>query len=104
MFPVIAVPNTGIVLWAQQFVAIFMKRVLNSIRFWAAAVSQLLLPLVFVLLALVLAETLPDPNKNDGSRELRIDNSGLSSVVKVFYADFSDGVPNPPVDYTVSCT
>ncbi len=96
------VPNSGIVLWFQQFVAVFVKRVLNSMRFWAAAVTQLILPLVFVLLALTLGKTLPDPNEDDGSRELRIDNSALSSTVKAFYADFTDGLSDVPVEFSVS--
>ncbi len=93
------VPNSGIVLWFQQFVAVFVKRVLNSMRFWAAVVIQLILPLVFVILALALAKTLPDPNENDPSRELRIENSALSSSVYLFYADF-DG--SGPVNFSVS--
>ncbi len=95
------VPNSGIVLWLQQFVAMFMKRFRHSLRFWAAVVSQFVLPLIFVFLALVLAKTLPVPG-NDGSRELRIDNSALSSTINVFYADFTDGSSEVPVDFEVS--
>ncbi len=95
------VPNSGIVLWFQQFVAVFMKRFLHSLRFWAAVVLQLILPLIFVFLALVLVKTSPEPG-NDGSRELRIDNSALSSTINVFYADLTDGSSEVPVDFEVS--
>ena len=47
--------------------------------------------MIFVLLALGLAESLPDPFESDPSRILRLDNSGFRSGVSVFYADFSDG-------------
>ncbi len=93
------VPNSGIVLWFQQFVAVFVKRVLNSMRFWAAVVSQFVLPLVYVLLALILAKTLPNPDVDDPNRELRIENSALSSNIYLFYADFSG---SGPVNFSVS--
>ena len=47
--------------------------------------------MAFVLLALLLVVTLPDPNENDPSRALLLDNSVLSGDVDLFYADFSDG-------------
>ena len=84
-------PNSGIVLWVQQFCGLFLKRVYNSFRFWATLVLQFFLPMAFVLLALLLAVTLPDPSENDPSRALRLENSGLSGDVDLFYADFSDG-------------
>ena len=82
--------------------AVFLKRVLNSIRFWATVITQLILPLVFVLISLVLAKTLPDPTKNDPSRELRIDTSGQSDTVNLFYADFRENTSAGPLDFSVS--
>ena len=83
-------PNSGLFLWMQQFCAMFVKRVLNSLRFYGSYISQIFLPLVFILLALVLAKTIGDPNKNDPSRELRLDNSALSDNVFFFYAQFGE--------------
>ena len=77
----------------------FLKRFFNSLRFWAALISQLLLPLIFVLLALVLSETLPDPNVNDPRRALKLQNSALSKNVILFYADFSK---NEAINFGVS--
>ena len=85
------VRNSGLVLWVQQFCALFLKRVYNTIRFWQAVISQLILPLIFVLLALILAVILPNANENDPVRQLRIDNSGRDPNRRiVFYAEFGD--------------
>ena len=94
-------PNSGIVLWVQQFCAIFLKRVYNSLRFWAALISQLFLPMIFVLLALSFALTLPDPNEGDPSRVLTIENSGLSRDINLFYSLSTD---ISGIDFSVSDT
>ena len=56
--------------------------------------------MIFVLLALALAESLPDPFENDPSRTLRLDNSAISGDVALFYADFSDG--RSRIEFSVS--
>ena len=89
----VSVPNSGVILWGQQFWAMFLKRFYNSLRFWQALITQLLLPLIFVLIALVLAVTLPNNNENDPSRPLRIDNSALDRDDRiVFYAVLGDDI------------
>ena len=79
----------------------FLKRFYNSLRFFAAVITQLLLPLVFVLFALILAKTIPNANENDEPRELRLNNSALSSNVTLFWAELQ----NPSgfdIDFAVS--
>uniref|UniRef100_A0A8C1MEL3 ATP binding cassette subfamily A member 3 n=1 Tax=Cyprinus carpio TaxID=7962 RepID=A0A8C1MEL3_CYPCA len=51
--------NTGTRLYMQQFYAMFLKRALYSWRNWKVMVAQFLVPLVFTVLALVVARTLP---------------------------------------------
>ena len=93
VFPaLLTVPNSGLVLWCQQFCAMFLKHFYNSLRFWQAIITQLILPLMFVLIALILAVTLPNANENDPSRPLKIDNSALDADNRtVFYAELGDG-------------
>ena len=78
-----------------------MKRVLNSLRFYGSYISQIFLPLVFILLALVLAKTVPDPNKDDPSRELTLDNSALSDDVFFFYAKIGEDSQTDILNFSV---
>ena len=68
----------------------FLKRFYNSIRFFAAVGTQLILPMIFVLVALILAETLPRQSKDDAPRELRLDNSASSNNITLFWAQLQD--------------
>lgn len=51
--------NTGTRLYLQQFYAMFLKRALYSWRNWKVMVAQFLVPLIFIVLALVVARSLP---------------------------------------------
>uniref|UniRef100_A0A671SGN1 ATP-binding cassette sub-family A member 3-like n=1 Tax=Sinocyclocheilus anshuiensis TaxID=1608454 RepID=A0A671SGN1_9TELE len=51
--------NTGARLYMQQFYAMFLKRALYSWRNWKVMVAQFLVPLIFTVLALVVARALP---------------------------------------------
>uniref|UniRef100_A0A3Q0S9J7 ATP binding cassette subfamily A member 3 n=1 Tax=Amphilophus citrinellus TaxID=61819 RepID=A0A3Q0S9J7_AMPCI len=51
--------NTGVRLHLQQFYAMFLKRALYSWRNWKVMVAQFLVPLVFTVIALVVARTFP---------------------------------------------
>uniref|UniRef100_A0A4W5MWW6 ATP binding cassette subfamily A member 3 n=1 Tax=Hucho hucho TaxID=62062 RepID=A0A4W5MWW6_9TELE len=51
--------NTGARLYMQQFYAMFLKRALYCWRNWKVIVAQFLVPLVFTVLALVVAKTFP---------------------------------------------
>ena len=94
-------PNRGITLWVQQFWAMFLKRFYNSVRFFGALFSQFLLPMLFVLFALVLAVTIPGPNQDDPRRALLLENSALSDNITVFYVEFGNEV-NSPLNFSVS--
>ena len=100
----LAAPNTGIILWLQQFYAIFLKRIYNSLRFYGAIVSQLVLPLIFVLFGLILIVTVPSGNEDDPKRSLGLDSSAISPEnVSVFYAQFGDlSVGSSNLDFSVS--
>ena len=80
----------------------FLKRFYNSLRFWQAIITQLILPLLFVLFALILAVTLPNINENDPPRALNVENSALDgSAQLLFYAEFG-AEPNAVFDFEVS--
>ncbi|RXN24177.1 ATP-binding cassette sub-family A member 3 [Labeo rohita] len=51
--------NTGARLYMQQFYAMFLKRALYSWRNWKVMVAQFLVPLIFTVMALVVARSLP---------------------------------------------
>lgn len=89
-----AVRHTGPVLWLQQFVAMFLKRFYNSLRFYIAAITQLVLPLIFILLALILIK-IPNPDFGERpSRLLTLKKSALSRNVTIFWAQFGDTPAN----------
>ncbi|CAL8304084.1 unnamed protein product [Merluccius merluccius] len=61
--------NTGVRLYLQQFSAMFLKRALYSWRSWKVMVAQFLVPLVFTVVALVVARSFPS---NHAAPELRL--------------------------------
>lgn len=61
--------NTGGRLKMQQLYAMFIKRFIHSRRNKGAIIIQLLLPMVFVLIALIVAKTYPGPTDSP-AREL----------------------------------
>uniref|UniRef100_A0A3Q1GTA6 ATP-binding cassette, sub-family A (ABC1), member 3b n=1 Tax=Acanthochromis polyacanthus TaxID=80966 RepID=A0A3Q1GTA6_9TELE len=61
--------NTGVRLHLQQFYAMFLKRALYSWRNWKVMVAQFLVPLVFTIVALVVARSFPSNLK---APELRL--------------------------------
>ena len=86
-------PNKGIVLWLQQFRAMFIKRIYYSIRFYPALITQLLFPVVFA--AIGLAVILSNPKNDDPPRALYINTNGLDSRnTTVFYAELDGKTMN----------
>ena len=84
--------NTGVKLWFQQFVAMFMKRFYNSFRYWVAILWQLIIPILFVVLALVVVKVISQSgsyDSNEPSRVLTIKNSAPSHDISFFWADFA---------------
>ena len=94
--------NAGWRLWVQQFWAIFLKRFYNSLRFWSGIIWQLIIPLLFTLLALVLGATVPGKNSDDPKRVLSIPNSGSSGNNTIFWASFADSSAASNLDLNVS--
>ena len=84
-------PNTGLTLWFQQFVAMFLKRFYNSLRFFTAVITQLILPLLLILFGLVFAIVRPfNDQADDPARELRLNNSAISGTANLFWAQLQD--------------
>ena len=92
--------NTGAALWMQQFCAMFLKRLYNSVRFVWGVIWQLILPVLFILLGLILAKTLPGRNSDDPKRLLSLTNSAPSNNLTLFWAQFISGTPS--LDLSVS--
>lgn len=63
----------------QQFYAMFLKRALYSWRNWKVMVAQFLVPLIFTIVALVVARTLPD-HLNAPQLKLRLSRYGPTKV------------------------
>ena len=94
--------HTGPILWLQQFWAMFLKRFYNSLRYYVAIITQLILPLVFMFLALVLIK-IPNNTLGDQPRRLlTLHNSALSRNITAFWAQFGD--PPPHLNFSVSFT
>ncbi|XP_058509003.1 phospholipid-transporting ATPase ABCA3 [Solea solea] len=71
--------NTGVRLYLQQFYAMFLKRALYSWRNWKVMVAQFLVPLVFTVVALVVARTLPN-HKDAPQLKLALSRYGTTKV------------------------
>ena len=86
--------NTGIVLWFQQFYGLLIKRFLHSLRNWRAIITQLIMPVIFIALGLVLVHTVPGINSPDPKRSLSLRNSAIDDDdVRTFYAEFDNENP-----------
>ena len=86
--------NTGIVLWLQQFYGLLIKRFLHSLRNWRAIITQLIMPVIFIILGLVLVYTVPGINSLDPKRSLSLRNSGIDDEdIRTFYAECGNGNP-----------
>uniref|UniRef100_A0A674NSB8 ATP binding cassette subfamily A member 3 n=1 Tax=Takifugu rubripes TaxID=31033 RepID=A0A674NSB8_TAKRU len=72
--------NTGVRLYLQQFYAMFFKRALYSWRNWKVVVAQFLVPLIFTIIALVVARTLPS---HENAPQLRLSLSHYAQDVNV---------------------
>ena len=91
-YSLIAELNTGILLWFQQFYGLLIKRFLHSLRNWHAIITQLIMPIVFIVLGLVLVYTVPGTSSLDPKRSLTLEDSAIDEDnIKTFYAVFGDG-------------
>ncbi|KAF6732548.1 ATP-binding cassette sub-family A member 3 [Oryzias melastigma] len=71
--------NTGVRLHLQQFYAMFLKRALYSWRNWKVMVAQFLVPLIFTVVALVVARTFPN-HQNAPLLNLKLSRYGPTRV------------------------
>ncbi|CAG5897799.1 unnamed protein product, partial [Menidia menidia] len=71
--------NTGFRLHLQQFYAMFLKRALYSWRNWKVMVAQFLVPLIFTVVALVVARTFPN-HQNAPQLKLALSRYGATRV------------------------
>ena len=84
--------NAGLVLWVQQFYALLVKRFLHSIRNWRAIINQVVVPTIFILLGLILVETIPAVTEPDELRSMSLQESALvDDDIVTFYAEFGSG-------------
>lgn len=66
-----------------------IKRFLNSKREKKLVLTQIILPLLMVLLGLLLIKTLQEPNTDEPPRVLKLSNLSIKKVPNTgFYADF----------------
>ena len=85
--------NTGLSLKWQQYKAMLLKRFLNARREKKLVLTQLILPLLMVCLALLLIKTLQEPMQNEPPRILNLSNLSIKGVPNIgFYADFRPNV------------
>ncbi|KAM7427451.1 hypothetical protein ABFA07_021424 [Porites harrisoni] len=85
--------STGLSLKWQQYKAMLLKRFLNARREKKLVLTQLILPLLMVFLALLLIKTLQEPMQNEPPRILNLSNLSIKGVPNIgFYADFRPNV------------
>ncbi|CAH3155546.1 unnamed protein product, partial [Porites evermanni] len=85
--------NTGLSLKWQQYKAMLLKRFLNARREKKLVLTQLILPLLMVCVALLLIKTLQEPMQNEPPRILNLSNLSIKGVPNIgFYADFRPSV------------
>ena len=78
-------------LWLQQFWAMFTKRFYNSLRFYAAVISQIFFPILFILFGMILAVTGPGRDQDNPKRVLTLKNSALfGGNISLFYAQLGE--------------
>ena len=95
--------NTGVVLWLQQFWAMFLKRYYNARRYYVAVITQLIFPLVLLVLALLIVKFPSIIFTDDPRRVLTLRQSSLSDRAEAFFVHFGDATP-PVFSFEVSLT
>jgi len=76
--------NVGFSLLMQQFYGMLVKRVTNTVRSWLLMSSQLLVPVIFTVISLIVIRTLPNPGE---SPPLHLDLSRLPNTVVAYSSD-----------------
>ncbi len=75
--------------WFQQYQAILLKRYYNFIRFRVGFIWQFVFPILFVILGLVFACTIPIVHENDPERTLTLSDSAPLERKHLFFGNFS---------------
>ena len=92
IFPsVLLAPNTGLYLILQQFWAMFVKKFHISLRAYGFLISQIFVPVVFIVFANILLVSNPGDTRLEPKRALTLDNSALfADNLTLFYAQFGN--------------
>jgi len=77
----VAEKNVGVNLFIQQFYGMLLKRIQNTFRHWPLTTSQLIVPVFFTVMSLVVIRTLPGPGD---SPPLQLDLSRLPHTVVAY--------------------
>ena len=77
----------------------FVKRFLNTVRFWQSFVLEIIFPVAFVIIALIVAKFVGELNSNEVKRSIMIQSSTRSDNRTLFWAQFGSGYP---ITFTVS--
>ena len=72
--------NHGVALFVQQFRAMMQKRMLHTWRNWLVSLSQLTVPLILTILALIVIRTMPSPHDSP-PLTLNLDNFRSNDVM-----------------------
>ena len=81
--------KTGLSLKWQQYKAMLVKRFLNSKREKKLLVTQIILPLLMVLLGLLLIKASQSETTDEPPRVLKLSSLSIEGVPNIgFYADF----------------
>ena len=88
---VLLAPNTGLYLILQQFWAMFVKKFHISLRAYGFLISQIFVPVVFIVFANILLISNPGDTRLEPKRALTLDNSALfADNLTLFYAQFGN--------------
>lgn len=90
--------NRGMALKLQQLRALFIKRLLHSSRNKWAILTQLLLPMAFVFIALLVAKTNPGVSDSPARQLWQLDQH--YDQVDVYYTDRSSSAADPTAEST----
>ena len=77
----------------------FVKRFFNTVRFWQSFVLEIVFPVAFVIIALIIAKVVGELSSNEVKRSITIQSSTSSSNRTLFWAQFGSGYP---ITFTVS--
>jgi len=72
--------NTSFILYAQQFMALLIKRIINTVRNKTLIISQLIIPILILIINLVYLKYGPIKNEESPSLQISIEKYGKNFV------------------------